>query len=474
MSFQNSSRSAVYLSLRGISAAVLTASVLFFVAGCGAKSTNANSARGDDGKQQTPATPAEAARTLDLSTIALAAGAKPSARHVASLSYVVTGGNVKAVFEFHKKALLAQGWKELANGSVTAQSASGMFSKNGFAVSLTTFPNGQGEILVSLQNHGNVRPGQLPVPDDGKPIYIGDASAMYVTESTVPTTADTVRGLLTAKGWIPYGGAGDSIWYKQNGVRANVTVSSAPAQGGKTMVSYTTELLSADIPAPPDATELRYADQTQELSFQTATEKPAILDFYRTALAPAKWEATLDHVVETDGADTMIFRNPAKDMLTLAFPRRGHGNLRVSIHYQTGAEIAELDRQIKAQKPALRAAAEAREKEAAARFAEANKPVPKITVPVPTDARDVEIKADEIKFTLAKGKGKSAAETLQKQLIAVGWHEDIVTLDAMAGALSFSKEKQSLTISYTDTDFTPAEVTISSASGELETAPASQ
>ncbi len=390
---------------------------LFFLVGCGAKSTNADSASGDDGKSKTPATPTEAARTLDLTTIALAEGAKPtSARRMASLSYSVAGSNVKAVFEFHRKALLAQGWKELPNASITDQSASGMFAKNGFAVSLSAFPNGQGEILVNLQNHGNIKPGQLPVPEGAKPVYVGDASAMYMTESTVPATAETVRGLLTAKGWVPYGGAGDSVWYKQNAVRVNAMVSAAPAQGGKTIVSYTAELLSADLPAPPDATELRYADQTQELSFETAADQKAVLDFYRTTLAPAKWEPTLDHVVQIDGVDTLIFRNPEKDMLTLAFPRRGHGSLRVSLQYQTGAEIAELDRQIEAQKPALRAAVEAKEKEAAARFAEASKPASKIAITLPAGAKDIETKPDEIKFTIGHGQGKSAAQALQKQL----------------------------------------------------------
>lgn len=38
----------------------------------------------------------------------------------------------------------------------------------------------------------------------------------------------------------------------------------------------------------------------------------------------------------------------------------------------------------------------------------------------------------------------------------------------MAGALSFSKEKQSVTISYTDTGVMPAEISVSVMGAELE------
>ena len=57
---------------------------------------------------------------------------------------------------------------------------------------------------------------------------------------------------------------------------------------------------------------------------------------------------------------------------------------------------------------------------------------------------------------------------MRKQFLDAGWKEDMATLDAMAGALSFSRTRQSLTISYTDTGVMPTEVTISSMRGDLE------
>src|SRR5580704_8602009 len=79
-----------------------------------------------------PATAEQASRILDLSTFPLIDGAKPPwPRGIASLSYAAPG-DVKAAFAFHRQKLAAQGWKELPNSSVTAQAASGMFSRNGF------------------------------------------------------------------------------------------------------------------------------------------------------------------------------------------------------------------------------------------------------------------------------------------------------------------------------------------------------
>lgn len=439
----------------------LLGSALVWISGCGPKDA------GDSIKG--PASAAQAARVLDLSTFPLIDGAKPPwPRVIASLNYPVAS-DVKTAFEFHRKKLVAQGWKELPNTSVTAQAASGMFGRSGFVVSVSAYPGGEpNTVQIMVQNFGNIRPAKLPVPSGTKSVYVGDASAMYVTDAAVAATADAVRKLLLAQGWVPYGSAGDSSYYKQNAIRVNATVSSAPAQGGKTMISYTSELMSADLPAPPDAADLHYADSTQEITFDTAANKDAVVDYYRKTLAAAKWESTLDKTVDISDRPTMIFRNPTKDMLTLSFSSASGGKLPVSLQFQSAAEIAELDRQLKEQAPKIRAAAQARQAEEDARTAEANKPLPKLGVTLPAYAKGVEQTKDEIKFTVANGKAKAAAEALRKQFRDAGWKEDLATLDPMAGALSFSKEKQSITVSYTDTGVTPAEISVSAMGAELE------
>ena len=250
--------------------------------GCGPKKGSAENSGADESASKTPATVQEAAQVLDLSAIPLMEGAQaPGSRQVANLSYLATS-DVKAAFEFHRKALLAQGWKELPNSSVTEQSANASFARSGFGLYLSVMPNGPaGNVAVMLQNGGNIKPGRLPVPPDAKPVYVGDSTAMYATETAAPATADAVRKLFLAQGWVPYGSAGDSADYKQNAILVTATVSVAPAQGGKTSIQYSGQLISADIPAPPDVEDLRYGDQPPELTFETAASQDAVVDFYR-------------------------------------------------------------------------------------------------------------------------------------------------------------------------------------------------
>src|SRR5947208_11169506 len=120
--------------------------------GCGLKKNVAGEETTSAEAIKTPATVEQAARVLDLSTFPVMDGAKSAeSRHVANLSYLAIG-DVKKAFEFNRKALLEKGWKELPNTSVTEQSASASFSRNGFIVFLSVTPTGDGSVSVRLQN----------------------------------------------------------------------------------------------------------------------------------------------------------------------------------------------------------------------------------------------------------------------------------------------------------------------------------
>ena len=459
-----------YLCCRAVMKKVFVMCALGCFFGCGAKNRAAEDTTDSDAIK-TPATVEQAARVLDLSTFPLMDGAKPlESPQVAFLFYLATG-DVKTAFEFNRKALLAQGWKELANSSVTDQSASGMFSRNGFLVFVTVIPNGDGSLQIRLQNQGNVKPGKLPVPPNAKPVYVGDSSANYVTDAAVPATADAIRNLFVAQGWLPYGVAPDTFVFKQNAILATAYISSAPAQGGKTMIQYSTQLISADIPAPQGVEDLRYVDEPPELTFSTANQD-AVVDFYRKTLAASGWKSTMDHMVDVDGKPTMIFRNPAKEMITLSVPYVLGDKLGVSVRFQSATEIAERDRRRKEAAPKLRAEAEAKaakEAKEAAELAERNK-VPKVVVTLPADAKVVKQTNDSIKFTVGKGKAKAAVESLRKQFREAGWKEDVASVTGMSGLVSVSKEGGgSATITYTDTGFMPTELSVSAFRAELET-----
>ena len=178
----------------------------------------------------------------------------------------------------------------------------------------------------------------------------------------------------------------------------------------------------------------------------------------------------MDKMVDVDEKPTMIFRNPAKEMITLAATGVLRGKLLFSVRFQSAAEIAERDRRLKEAAPKLRAAAEAKAaKEAteAAELAERNK-VPTVAVTLPADAKDLKQTKDSIKFTVAKGKAKAAVESFRKQFRDAGWKEDVASLERMAGTLLFSKgDGQSVNITYSDTGFMPTEVSLSAMRAEL-------
>jgi len=175
---------------------------LIWISGCGKND--------EESTFKQPVTPEQAASVLDLSTFPLMKDAKSGARAVASFSCDAPG-DVKSVFDFHRKQLVSQGWKELPNSSVTDQSASAMFGRKGFLLSLSVSPRESKTMAVFIQNHGNVKPAKLPVPPKAKPVYVGDASAMYVIDLSIAETKEACRKLLVAEGWTTYGAAGDTV-----------------------------------------------------------------------------------------------------------------------------------------------------------------------------------------------------------------------------------------------------------------------
>jgi len=461
-----------YLWCRAVIKKVFVVCALGCFFGCGAKKGEAEDTS-SAGAIKTPATVEQAAKVLDLSNFPLMDGARSAeSRHVANLSYVAPGDPKKAL-EFQRKAFVAQGWKELPNSTISDQSASAMFARDGFVVSLSVIPFEENDVSVRLQNLGNVKPGQLPVPPGAKSVYVGDPTAMYETDAAVPATADAVRNSFIAQGWIPYGDAPDTAVFKKNAILATAYISSAAARGGKTSIQYSNQLISSDIPAPPNVDDLRYVDEPPELTFAT-TNQDAVVDFYRKTLTAAGWKSTMEKMVDVDGKPTMIFRNPAKEMITLAVPYDyGSGKLGVSVRFQSATELAERDRKMKEMAPRLRAEAEAKaakEAKEAAELAEKNKP-PKVAVTLPAGAKDVKQTNDSIKFTLGKGKAKAAIESLRGQFRDAGWNEKHASMAAMAGTLSFSKEGGgSVTVTYSDTGFMPTEISLSAFRAELEAA----
>jgi hypothetical protein len=419
-----------------------------------------------DESVRTPATVAEAAHVLDLATFPLLAGAQPpSPRVVASLAYEAPA-DVKTAFEFQRRQLLERQWKELSEPQIYDQSASGEFGKGGFHVSASVFPAGEpGKVAVRLQNHGNVNLARLPVPPSAKLQYAFPGVASFITDANLEETAAAVKQLLLDHGWRPYGTAGDSLHFKQNAVELNARVLAPPAQPGKTVIDYSATQLSADLPAPPEALSVQYADQNKRLDVDMPGSPDEVAAFYKAALAPAGWKATTSGPVKDGVTSFLIFRNPEKDMLTLNLRDLAEEKqTRLSLEHQSAAEVEALDRQFKL------AAEERRKNEEAER----NKPRPKIALVLPAAAQDVQVTPRQIEFQLPSGSAKAALDDLKRQLTALQWQAAAPIGEAAAGQLSLKSGEQGVSILYVDPGLIPATITISGSGVELERKQAGQ
>ena len=199
----------------------------------------------------------------------------------------------------------------------------------------------------------------------------------------------------------------------------------------------------------------QYSDSTSQLTFDVKGSEPELVDFYRETLAPSAWKPTTKSANKIGFKNVLIFANPQKDLLTLEIREAG-GSRRVVLKHQTAAEVAALDQRL--------AAAAVRRK------AEQSKPLPKLALPLPRDAGEVKLSQSGLEFKVGNKKARPAVATWRALLLKDGWKENAVTLDAMAGSISFSKGSQHLTVIYSDVGFIPAEVSVQAVGVELERA----
>jgi len=404
---------------------------------------------------------ADSVKVIDLRSWPLAPGAvKPSSRNLVHLRYEVAG-TVRAIFEQQRKQLAEKDWAELPGGYLSDETATAAFKNQGHFVSLSTSGGTKpGLVSVTVSNHGNVDLSTLPVPAGAKPFYSTPSVVSYVAEAPTDQVAKVCRDQFLALGWAPYGDAGDQHFFKKNAVRLSAFIHSAPAQGGKTVISYSTELMSADLNALADAKGLQYSDSPAQILFDTKTAKPDVVDFYKKSLAADGWKPTLENLTELDFREFMIFRNPRKEMLTLTIDEVDNIR-RVVLKFETAEEVAETERRL---------AELAAKKMLEERKAKMKRP-PLVRITVPKNAKDLEETRTRIEFKLEAGQAKAVVESLRKELAEAGWKETVTSAGDQAGAVSFEKGDQDVTLFYTDTGFLPAEISLSAIGGELERVP---
>lgn len=401
-----------------------------------------------------PATTEEAAKVLDLRTIPLMEGAKAGSERTLGMMMYEAKGTPKAAFEFHRQQLLKRGFKEMPGGSSDKAGHSGDFTKDNFLVRVSTYevsgdPAKAGWSSVTLVNGGNVALDKLPVPPGVKPFHPTSYEASYTTDAKPAETAAACRKLLLAAGWEPYGEMAPlksnpdmtMQYFKRNNIKLLSWVMTMETDG-KTLIRYNAELLSADLPAPPDAADPRYTDSQKRLWFESPEDQTdAIFAFYQERLPKQGWKATTEKPIADDGKKTkfLVYRNSQKDMISLDTIRYS-GKVGVTLTHQTAAEVAEAERLAKAQAEV--------EKQ---RLAAINKKV-HVVVPLPPLAKKIDEEGEHMyEFSLASGSGPKALTALRERYLKEGWTEDKGReFDERSGVVILKKGFARLTLSYWD------------------------
>lgn len=187
---------------------------------------------------------------------------------------------------------------------------------------------------------------------------------------------------------------------------------------------------------------------TKQLLFDTKATEKDVVDFYRKTLAKSAWEATTEAPFKSGFKNMMIFRNPQKDLLTLVMDEiKGQDVNRIVLKHQSAAEVEEIEQRLKAEAEQLEI--------------EKRKPLPKLILAIPGDAKAVMQSKTTIRFEVPDTRARQIAETWRTQFEKEGWEIQASRLEDKGGSIFIAKGRlHTVSLSYTDLRQLPAEVTI--------------
>jgi hypothetical protein len=187
-------------------------------------------------------------------------------------------GSVKTVTDHYLKALAAKGFapgREANAKTVTDEYAqASLVGKDGVRLSLSVTPMGPDKVQVQLVNHGAFDVRHLGKPAGAEAMFVSPTLASYATAASVADTAAAVATILTKAGWQEFSPLNSQRvdlpnlqqrFYRQRGNKLDVSVTEAPAQGGKSVISYQVLALSHELPTPADAGDVAFDDAKGEL-----------------------------------------------------------------------------------------------------------------------------------------------------------------------------------------------------------------
>lgn len=251
-----------------------------------------------------------------------------------------TRADIPAAVAFYRPLLVEQGWEEHPDqGYVQETSALMVFTQQGFYLT-ASFSDLGATRAVSLYNHGNFDVRTLPTASDSSLLFEQPSQLIYLTDQPVMEIARFTREALEAQGWhfyqrpfTSYAEESDSqqLSFIRGAINLNVHITIAPAQGNKTSIQYTAQLLPSFLPVADDATDLLFAAEQPYLSYTTALNLGEIAVLYISPQPELGWQGEVVDGMTEGSSPWLAFRhNGQRLILELARTEDGHTTVLLS------------------------------------------------------------------------------------------------------------------------------------------------
>jgi hypothetical protein len=304
----------------------------------------------------TPIGTRDLAKVIDLRTFPRMDGAEPEFTPQSPLVQAAykAPGDVKAAIDFHLKALTDAGWEPHypdgeEKGKVYKEGKSEFamitVTRQAFVVSVhVNGEAGKNEVRVSIFSTGNFDTRTLPRMTDARSgddpgTFPNYSHSMYTTAESIEAAEAFTRKAMAAAGWQEFSDRlsdnrrpKGSLNFRNRAVAVSVDISTAPALGNKTAVQYNASVLSAEVPTPADAADVRLEDRERfRMQFETGLSVQEVVDFYKKELPALGW--TFREKAGEIKADTgfVSFDADTKDALSVDLKRQPKGKTLVKV-----------------------------------------------------------------------------------------------------------------------------------------------
>ena len=387
----------------------------------------------------------QAAQLLNLRELAMPADAQPAGQVAVGYANYQVPLVVAKVVDFYRPLLAEQGWQELSDQSyVDDTTATLNFTKEGYLLGLTASQMSEGNTMVTLLHYGNIDLSTLPQTADAEAGFAAPNTLIFFSPSSVVDVARLIRTELAAQGWHEYSRPNTATAdspdsqtrnFIQNGLELTAYITTAPAQGNKTSVQYSTALLPLDLPLASEANQLEF-DQTEPfLSYTTADSPDSLAAFYRQAMVAFGWTELPGATITPEHAVVAFANEPEQLALQFEATSSGGGQTKVTLSSAGIPLIADTTTDTTAE-------------------ADVSEPATAMPdLPIPEDAQEVAYDPDlaEVSFTSSSDMSSLVA-FYRQELLAQGWQEDKdyeVVTDTFA-SIDFSQEEDTITLTMFD------------------------